>query len=71
MQADTSSDETATAVLQEAILVAEELLDVLTVEQTKYDNTDTDGNPIEPLAKDLIAELQARRDDLVSQANSQ
>ena len=58
-------------ILQEAILVAEELLDVLTAEQAKYENTDETGNTVEDLAKDLIAELESRKDSLVRQATSQ
>jgi colicin import membrane protein len=64
-------DEAAIAVLQEAILVAEELLDALAEEQAKYANTDDDGNTVEPLAKELLAELEARKDNLVRQAQSQ
>lgn len=71
IQTDTGSDELAAEILQEAILVAEELLDVLTAEQAKYEATDDAGNTLEPLAKDLIAELEARKDDLIRQARSQ
>ena len=49
-------------------MVAEELLDVLTTEQAKYERTDDYGNTLEPLAKELIAELEARKDSLVRQA---
>lgn len=70
IQGDTSDNEEATALLQEAVLVAEELLDVLAAEQAKYDNTDADGNTVDALAKDLIAELENRKDDLVRQAGS-
>ncbi|NKB34123.1 MAG: hypothetical protein GKR91_13605 [Pseudomonadales bacterium] len=68
---NTGQDENSTAILQEAILVAEELLDALATEQAKYENTDAQGNTMEPLAKDLIAELEARKDNLVRQAQSQ
>lgn len=70
VRADTSNDEAVRRILQEAIEVAEDLLDVLTAEQAKYENTDADGFPVEPLAKDLIAELEQRKDDLVRQASS-
>lgn len=68
LQASTTQDENATAVLNEAILVAEELLGVLTAEQAKYEATDATGNTVEPLAKDLIAELEAQKDNLVRRA---
>ena len=71
IQSRVSNDEIATAVLQEAIMVAEELLEVLTAEQAKYENTDVGGNTVEPLAKDLIAELEARKNNLVRQIQSQ
>ena len=71
IEADTVQDEASMAILQEAILVAEELLEVLTAEQAKYENTDDQGNTVEPLSKDLIAELEARKDNLVRQAQSQ
>ena len=69
VQADANNDEAVRQILQEAIEVAEELLDVLTAEQAKYENTDADGVPVQPLAKELIAELEQRRDDLVRQAS--
>ena len=71
IEADTVQDEASMAILQEAILVAEELLEVLTAEQAKYENTDDQGNTVDPLSKDLIAELQARKDNLVRRAQSQ
>ena len=71
IQTATGDNELAAEILQEAILVAEELLDVLTAEQAKYEDTDETGNTIEPLEKDLIAELEARKDDLIRQASSQ
>lgn len=67
IQTNTTDDSAATEILREAILVAEELLDLLTAEQAKYENT-VDGATVEPLAKDLIAELEARKDDLVRRA---
>ena len=69
VQADANNDEAVRQILQEAIEVAEELLDVLTAEQAKYENTDADGVPVQPLAKELIAELEQRKDDLVQQAS--
>ena len=70
MEATTGQDDPRTAVLQEAILVAEEVLEGLTAEQAKYETTDEQGNTIEPLAKDQIAELQARKDDLLRQVQA-
>ena len=64
-------EETRTDNLAEAVEVAEELLAVLTEEQDKYENTDAAGNTLEPLAKDLIAELESRKDELLRQSNSQ
>jgi hypothetical protein len=57
--------------LQEAKLVAEELLEILSAEQAKYENIDATGYTVEPLAKDLIAELEARKESLVRQVQSQ
>ena len=71
IEADTIQNEASMSILQEAILVAEELLEVLTAEQAKYENTDDQGNTVEPLSKDLIAELEARKDNLVRRAQSQ
>jgi len=72
IQSGTDRNESATAVLQEAILVAEELLAVLAVEQAKYEETDpVSGHTVEPLAKERIAELEARKDDLIRRAQSQ
>lgn len=70
VRAEAATDQERAALLQEAILAAEELLAVLTEEQAKYENTDEQGNPVEPLAKDLIAELEARKNSLVQQANN-
>lgn len=71
LQMDVQEDESDTVYLAEAVQVAEELLEVLTAEQAKYESTDTAGNTVEPLAKELIAELQARKDDLVRRVGSQ
>lgn len=71
IQDQTLANEESALVLQQAILAAEELLDALSAEQAKYENTDAGGNTVEPLAKDVIAELQARKDQLVQQVQSQ
>lgn len=70
IQEQAADDEGSALVLQQAILAAEELLDALVAEQAKYENTDQSGNTVEPLAKDLIADLQARKDELVEQART-
>ncbi len=66
-----SDDEASSAILRQAILVAEELLDMLTAEQAKYEATDADGNTVQALAKQLIAEIEARKDSLLSRVDSQ
>ena len=58
------------ATLTLAVETAEELLKVLAEEQAKYSNTDEQGYTKEPLAKELIAELESRKNELVRQANS-
>jgi len=58
------------ATLTLAVETAEELLKVLAEEQAKYSNTDEQGDTIEPLAKELIAELESRKNELMRQANS-
>lgn len=70
VQIEAVNNKAVRQILREAIVVAEELLDVLTAEQAKYENTDVDGNLIEPLAKELIAELEQRKDDLLRQART-
>ena len=70
MQASVSDADDANALYQQAILVAEELVDVLAEEQAKYDNVDDQGNLRDPLATDLIAELEDRKDSLVREAEA-
>lgn len=62
--------ETSNAIYTEAILVAEDLIDVLTAEQAKYENVDENGNTVEPLAKELISQLQDRKEALVQEAQA-
>jgi hypothetical protein len=50
--------------LRGAILAAEDLLAVLITEQAKYENIDAFGETLEPLAKSLITELEARLENL-------
>lgn len=71
IRSEISDDDASIELLQQAVVVAEELLDVLDTEQAKYDDTDTTGNTLQPLAKELIAEIEARKDALVSQIDSQ
>ena len=58
----------ASAKLAEAVTVAENLLDVLNAEQAKYRNTDAAGNTVERLSRDLIVELERKKDELVRDA---
>lgn len=71
IRSDISDDEANIDLLQQAIVVAEELLSALDTEQAKYDDTDAEGNPAQPLAKELIAEIEARKDALISQIGAQ
>ena len=68
IQAEIGLDSEKASLMQQAITAAVELMDVLTEEVAKYELTDETGNTLEPLAKDLIAELKARKDKLVDQA---
>jgi hypothetical protein len=66
----TSRVSTANARLDQAIAAAEELLEALNEEQAKYGNTDAAGQPVEPLEKELIADLEARKDRLKQEAQA-
>ena len=68
IQAEIGLDSEKASLMQQAITAAVELMDALTAEVAKYELTDETGNTLEPLAKDLIAELKARKDKLVDQA---
>jgi len=68
IQAELDSDSEQALIMQQAIAAAEELLAALTAEVAKYELTDESGNTIDPLSKDLIAELEARKDELVERA---
>ena len=70
IQSEAAEDQRRAGLLEEAIIAAEELLEALAAEQAKYENTDAQGNTVEPLAKELIAELEARKDSLVRQINN-
>lgn len=61
---------TANAKLDQAIAAAEELLEALNEEQLKYGNTDAAGQPVQALEKDLIADLEARKDSLKQEAQA-
>ena len=67
---EVGEEESRVTTLTRAIETAEELLTILAAEQAKYENTDDQGNTVEPLAKELIAELESRKNELVRQANS-
>ncbi len=61
---------TSNAKLEQAIAAAEELLDALSEEQLKYENTDAAGLPVQALEKELIADLEARKDRLKQEAQA-
>lgn len=71
IQSEIRNGESGNDDVAEAILITEELLMALAAEQAKYENTDTAGNTVEPLAKELIAELESRKNELLRRANSQ
>ncbi len=60
----------ANSKLDQAIAAAEELLEALNEEQLKYGNTDAAGQPVQALEKDLIADLEARKDSLKQEAQA-
>ena len=68
IQAGIDSDSQQALIMQQAIAAAEELLAALTAEVAKYELTDESGNTLDPLSKDLIAELETRKEELVEQA---
>ena len=70
VEVEVGAEESRVTTLTRAIETAEELLAALAEEQAKYENTDEAGNTVEPLAKELIAELESRKNELVRQANS-
>ena len=70
IETEVGEEESRASTLTRAIQTAEELLTTLTAEQTKYENTDELGNTVEPLEKELIAELESVKNELVRQANS-
>ncbi|MDG2141657.1 MAG: hypothetical protein P8K27_09180 [Gammaproteobacteria bacterium] len=67
VQSALARDEASIDSLREAILAAENLLVALVAEQEKYENIDAFGETLEPLAKSLIGELEARLEDLTQQ----
>ncbi len=70
LETSSSNNELANARYLEAIVVAEELLVVLTNELGKYENVDSNGNTASPLAKERIAELEQRKNSLVQEAQA-
>jgi len=70
LESEISAGNVANDQYRAAITVAEELIGVLASEQAKYDSVDANGNTLEPLAKELIAELEARKDSLIRQAET-
>ncbi len=67
-RARTENVTAANGKLEEAIATAEELLKVLAAEQLKYSTTNSAGQLAEPLQKDLITDLESRKDSLKREA---
>jgi len=70
IQLEVNNNDEAISALQSAISAAEELLEMLTEEQEKYEDIDAAGFPRTPLAKELLSELESRRDMLTREAIS-
>ena len=70
IQLEVNNNDEAISALQSAISAAEELLEMLTEEQEKYEDIDEAGSPRRPLAKELLSELESRRDMLTREAIS-
>ena len=70
IQLEVNNNDEAISALQSAISAAEELLEMLTEEQEKYEDIDEAGFPRTPLAKELLSELESRRDMLTREAIS-
>ena len=70
IQLEVNNNDEAISALQSAISAAEELLEMLTDEQEKYEDIDEAGFPRTPLAKELLSELESRRDTLTREAIS-
>ncbi len=69
-RARTENVTAANGKLEEAIATAEELLEVLAAEQLKYSTTNSAGQLAEPLRKDLITDLESRKDALKREAQA-
>lgn len=70
VQSRISQQEQSNDRLRDAVAAAEELLQLMDAEQEKYENLDASGQPVEPLAPDLIAELEERKQQLIREAES-
>ena len=70
IQLEVNNNDEAISALRSAISAAEELLEMLTDEQGKYEDIDEAGFPRTPLAKELLSELESRRDTLTREAIS-
>ena len=70
IQLEVNNNDEAISALRSAISAAEELLEMLTDEQEKYEDIDEAGFPRVPLSKELLSELESRRDTLTRQAIS-
>jgi TolA-binding protein len=69
-RASTQRLSVANARLEQAAQAAQELLEALTSEQSKYTNTNAAGELVEPLDKDGLVGLESRKDTLRSEARS-
>ena len=72
LQAQIAAGDAQNETMRETVLVSEQLLVLLTEEQTKFveANLDTAGNLIDPPATDAIADLEARRNGLLQQLDT-
>ena len=70
IQLEVNNNDEAISALRSAISAAEEFLEMLTNEQEKYEDIDEAGFPRAPLAKELLSELESRRDTLTREATS-
>ena len=68
IELEVNNNDATISALQSAISAAEELLEMLTDEQEKYTDIDEAGFTRTPLAKELLSELESRRDTLTREA---
>jgi len=71
VETEVGLEQSRVSTMNRAIETAEQLISALADEQLKYENVDDQGNTVDPLSKDVIAELESRKNELLRQANSQ